>query len=39
MSKALARARQTDSLTVARTIIVSSCAIALIVAERFLPFA
>ena len=37
MAQATALKRRIDSFAVARTIIVSACGVALIVAERFLP--
>tara|TARA_B100000678_G_scaffold276963_1_gene270276 strand:+ start:487 stop:606 length:120 start_codon:yes stop_codon:yes gene_type:complete len=39
MAHAIALKRRIDTYSVARTIIVSACGVALIVAERFLPFA
>jgi len=38
MARTIALARRIDTLALARSIIVSGCAIALIVAERFVPF-
>jgi hypothetical protein len=37
MTRPIAIARRFETLSAARTIIVSACAIALIVAERFVP--
>ncbi len=38
MASTIALARRIDTLALARSIIVSACAIALILAERFVPF-
>ena len=38
MARTIALARRIETLDMARTIIVSTCAIAMIVAERFVPF-
>ena len=37
MARTLARTVTSDPIAIARTVIVSGCAIALIVAERFVP--
>lgn len=37
MARTFARTRRIDTLAAARGIVVSACAIALIVAERFVP--
>lgn len=37
MARIIARTHRIDTLSAARSVIVSACAIALIVAERFVP--